>query len=602
MDPQPVRRWHAVASRAALGVLLVLGASAAADAAYGQGDDVRITAPDPAESPTPSPTPTPTPTSTGDPAPTPTPTPTTTVVPEPTPTIAPAPEPTLTETPAPEPSPTVTPIPAIPPAVTTTTTDLSMLLIAAAALVGGGILLWTLLRRERRADPATRQGTGANERQATGTAAPTAAGERGPTDSIATPAVLDSMAGLGSSMIDAGYPVGPVRSTLEEMARSNGLPAAQVVVFPTSILVSSGDGGAVHTRVVAAGDTSSLLHQVDAVDRVAGVARARPNGASWVAQALERVRMLTPPFTRLQRVGAYALLSAALSVLLGSSWPGVALAGVLGVGVGALLLATERFGAVNRALVVVAAALGVGLVVLTVAHVFDPGVLPAVVAPLVMLLPGSLLTVGVIELATGDIMSGAARVAAGAMRLLLLAAGIVAAGALIGVPSYTETAWPLGPFVPWIAVAAFGAGISVHQCARPVSIGWIIVVLYVAYAAQVIGDVFFDGVLSALVGAAAMTPVAVIVARQRTGPPAFVSFLPAFWLLVPGALGLIGVAGVLEGDSSGLVTVVTTIATMVSVALGVLVGLAVTGSVRGLRNAAPEDWMRAQLDADDVSK
>ena len=69
------------------------------------------------------------------------------------------------------------------------------------------------------------------------------------------------------------------------------------------------------------------------------------------------------------------------------------------------------------------------------------------------------------------------------------------------------------------------------------------VVLYVAYGAQVLGDVLFDGVLSALVGAAAMTPVAVIIARHRTGPPALVSFLPAFWLLVPGALGLIGRRG-----------------------------------------------------------
>ena len=116
------------------------------------------------------------------------------------------------------------------------------------------------------------------------------------------------------------------------------------------------------------------------------------------------------------------------------------------------------------------------------------------------------------------------------------------------------------------------------------------VVLYVAYGAQVLGDVLFDGVLSALVGAAAMTPVAVVIARQRTGPPALVSFLPAFWLLVPGALGLIGVASVLNGDLGGASTIITTVATMMAIALGVLLGLAMIGSLRGFGNSEFNDF------------
>ena len=44
-----------------------------------------------------------------------------------------------------------------------------------------------------------------------------------------------------------------------------------------------------------------------------------------------------------------------------------------------------------------------------------------------------------------------------------------------------------------------------------------------------------------------MTPVALAIARLPGGPPSQVTFLPAFWLLVPGALGLIGVATIV-GD------------------------------------------------------
>jgi uncharacterized membrane protein YjjB (DUF3815 family) len=107
-----------------------------------------------------------------------------------------------------------------------------------------------------------------------------------------------------------------------------------------------------------------------------------------------------------------------------------------------------------------------------------------------------------------------------------------------------------------------------------------IVVLYVAYAGQVVGGALFGGALSAFFGALAMTPFAMVGARQRWGPPMLVSFLPAFWLLVPGALGLVSLTRLLGGDqASGLDVLVTTGTTMVGIALGVLLGTAVTTRV-----------------------
>jgi len=184
----------------------------------------------------------------------------------------------------------------------------------------------------------------------------------------------------------------------------------------------------------------------------------------------------------------------------------------------------------------------------------------------------------VIELVTGQMISGAGRLAAGAAQLVLLGVGIIGAVALVGVPAIdlTETPRPLGAFAPWLAVAVFGVGIVLNQCARPRSLVWILLVLYVAYGAQVLGGLAFGGVLSAFVGAAAMTPVAAFVARQPTGPPTIVSFTPAFWLLVPGALGLVGVAALLHGDSSGASIVTSTVETMVAIAVGVMVGRALS--------------------------
>ena len=464
--------------------------------------------------------------------------------------------------PAQQPAPPV--LPATPPAVAHSTVTWESMAIAAGAIAVSLLILIFSVRRRPRPNPPVIPPLRRD-------------GDR---NRVATADVLDAMTAAGEAMLDSGYPVTVVRSALVDMAAANHRRNAEVVVFPTALMVSiDTDGGGVLTRAVSAGHYTYLLYQVDAVGRVVTAARARPDSARWARRRLTRIRTLPVPFSRLQRLGGYVLLSASISVLLGASWAGVALAALLGIVVGTLLLVGERVPSPYRVLVTVGASLLVSVIVFLIARTsLDPGVLPSLVAPLVILLPGGLLTTGIIELATGHHIAGAARLAAGGMRLILLALGIVAAAALVGVPAIdlTGAGDPLGPVAPWLAVAIFGVGIAVHQCARPQSIGWILLVLYVAYGAQVLGDVLFGGVLSALIGAVAMTPVAVIVARQRSGPPAVVSFLPAFWLLVPGALGLVGVTAILDGDATGFRTLVSTVATMVAIALGVLIGLATT--------------------------
>jgi uncharacterized membrane protein YjjB (DUF3815 family) len=120
----------------------------------------------------------------------------------------------------------------------------------------------------------------------------------------------------------------------------------------------------------------------------------------------------------------------------------------------------------------------------------------------------------------------------------------------------------------------------VHRCARPAALGWILLVLYVAYAGQVVGAYLLGDSLSAFVGALLMTPVAMFAANQRSGPTTLVSFLPAFWLLVPGALGLVGVTQYLGDERvDGIAALITTGVTMIGIALGVLLGLAVGGGL-----------------------
>ncbi len=486
----------------------------------------------------------------------------------PTPTPTPTPS-SATPTPTPTPTPSPTPVaarPATPPVAASSSVPLWSLIIALAVL---GVAIPVLVRLSR--------------------AAPDRFADTGPTtinpadDGSAT---LVLMSEAGEAMIDSGYDVTSVQAAMDDIAFANGLRHAESIALPTAILVSARIRGQVRTAAVATGRQVLRLHQIEELDEVIADARRGLVTPADALAGIARVRALPPPYSPPIQLLGSVLTSAGISVLLGASLLGIGVSAVLGALVGAFLLAGTRIPTRYQVLITVQASFVVGLSVFLLSRTsLDFGVLPALVAPLAMLLPGALLTTSVIELSTGQMISGAGRLAAGAMQLVLLALGIVAAAALVGIPAIELTAAeaPLGPIGPWLAVAVFGLGVVLNRCARTRSLGWILLVLYVAYGAQVVGNIFLGGVLSAFVGAAAMTPVAAIVARQRTGPPAMVSFTPAFWLLVPGALGLVGVTTILDGDASGMQTLLTTVLTMVAIALGVLVGWALTGLFRRMR-------------------
>ena len=98
--------------------------------------------------------------------------------------------------------------------------------------------------------------------------------------------------------------------------------------------------------------------------------------------------------------------------------------------------------------------------------------------------------------------------------------------------------------------------------------------LYAAWIGQVVGNELFGGYVSGFVGAVVMTFVAYLLARRPSTMPVYAMFLPGFWLLVPGSLGLIGLTTILAtpeaASSDDILAVAGSIA---AVALGVLCGV-----------------------------
>ena len=391
---------------------------------------------------------------------------------------------------------------------------------------------------------------------------------------------------LGRAMIDSGASVTQVGESLGRIAHVNGIGSPAIVVFPTALFVSMPGEDDIQTSITPAG-SSLRLDQIDAVFQVVDAAESGEIRPEVGLARLARAREMPPAFAWHLRLVGYPLIAAGLVAILRGSWMELLVSTLLATAVGTLRLRTKVPPAYAVFLPVVAA-FGVSLTVFLLAESgVDIDVYTPVMASLITFLPGAQLTTAVIELATGQMMAGAGRLAQGVMYLVMLAIGIAAAGEIAGVSSsalvYDQE--PVGwLWAPWVGVILFGVGVVLSNSARASSLPWIILILAVAYGGQTFGGLYVGSQLSGFIGALLMTPVAMLAASRPSGPPTLVTFLPAFWLLVPGALGLSGITKYLDANSiEGATSLLTTGTTMVGIAFGVLLGLA-SGSLIGLRS------------------
>lgn len=461
-----------------------------------------------------------------------------------------------------------------------------LLALLVLASVGGAAVL--VARRNGKDIVAPAPSRPANGRQTRPTAQPNSDRPSASTaetrvSAAADVETLEFLVEIGNALLDAGDAVGHVEATIRSVAEVSGIRGLGLLVLPTSLVLSLPQNDSVITEVSVSTSTPLRLDQIDDVIRLINDAERGDVDATEGLHALSHIRMSPPTNSPPLRLVAHMIATVGLAMILRGSWIELAVAGVLGAVIGGLRLATASRPAAYQVFWPLISAAAASASVFAAARVFpDFAVFPALVAPLVTFLPGGLLTIGVLELSTGQIVSGASRLAAGAMNLTLLAIGIVAGAQLVGVPGgdiRSGSSGTLSTFVPWVGVALFGVGIARFNGARRQSLVWILVALYVAYAGQVVGGLFFGTALSAFFGAVAMTPMALFASKQRFGPTPLVTFLPGFWLLVPGALGLDGVTRIFgQGAAGSTGALITTVTSMIGISLGLLVGLLVSGA------------------------
>ena len=385
------------------------------------------------------------------------------------------------------------------------------------------------------------------------------------------------LASLGAALSAIGETVDAVELRLAGVARAYGLHDARFSVFPTSLLLTMGHGRAATIEPTTRLSATPRLDQIAAVHVLAEQAEHGLVAPSAGIARLEEIRTMSDRFGTVASLLGYATLTIGIALVLHPAPRDVLAAGMLGALVGVLRRLGHGRRTIEALMPFLAAFCVAALTALLVEQdVTDPG-LRAMIASLVVFIPGVALTTAFLELTEGQMIAGSSRLVWGATQLGLLAFGIVAGIGAVGVAperAFSSSDAVLGWWAPWLGVLVFAIGVTIAHSAPPGAFVSLLVVLYAAWTGQVVGNALFGGWVSGFVGAVVMTLVAYLLARLPSTMPVYAMFLPGFWLLVPGSLGLIGLTTILaspETAASG--DILAVVGSIAAVALGVLCGV-----------------------------
>lgn len=385
---------------------------------------------------------------------------------------------------------------------------------------------------------------------------------------------VDFLARLGGAMASGNYPIALIRRTLELSSEHYGT-SNQVLLLPNFIQFGGFDHAAGTTVRVVRSESDLRFDQAFPLAVLVAHARnGRITARDGLAE-LDRIHVLPRRFPAWVNVLGYAVQSAAFGLVLQPTFTAMLAATGFGLLVGLLGLLDRVSKAVGQLLPTLSAFL-VAFAAFSLERLwhFGDDSLRDLAAPLALFLPGTAITLAVVDLTTREVVSGSARLVAGFMRLAQLAFGILIAAQVLGVSATELKATQLnqfGAWAPWAGVALYAFGIVLYLGPPNRFLPWLLVTLLITYAGQIIANVLLGSYASGFGGGLALMGCAVGMSFRPNAPPAATLLLPGFWLLVPGSLGLIGFTQLVNANANAAIAV--TVVSMISIALGMQTGL-----------------------------
>lgn len=347
---------------------------------------------------------------------------------------------------------------------------------------------------------------------------------------------------LGQILLRTNTPAHRVEGTLNRMAQRLGIDG-RFFATPSAVFISVGEAG--RERAGFARCTTTI-HDLGMMHDIDGCVKSMVDGQLGVVKGLERLKKIqkrSRPYPPWLTILAFAM-SAGLST---PFFGGGLREGVISAGVGALLGVMEAL--IHRSRfaplwVFMAAALAA-----LCAHLFaqmggiDPNIV--LLSSLLYLLPGLTLTVALMEVSTGHLVSGSSRGFLAGLVFLQLAFGAVLGAELARVLPVEGLSLSWGdwggaiPKVPALIFSSIAFGILLK--ARPKDLIFVVLAGATAYGVSRFVTIQGSAVIGAFAGAIAVGILSNAYA-QFLDRPAVVLSVPGILFLVPGSIGFRGLS------------------------------------------------------------
>ena len=392
--------------------------------------------------------------------------------------------------------------------------------------------------------------------------------------------LMEFLTELGKALTASGISVVDITSILEKIAQAYDVKA-EILVFPTMLLLKIGEQESAPLNAAIQKPGLLPLNQVSEIYDL--IYKAEDGKISPIEgkKCLRKILSEKHKFGPLGILFGYILFSMGIGMLLQPTPEQLIVSGVLGAIVGILLIFSRGRTRFLLILPVVAALIVTSLSILGVKYGLVTGSVAMLLPALAYFLPGATLTTGMFELAYGEIISGASRVIYGTAILFLILFGVLVGIQITGISQQnflvTNPLNALGWWAPYLGVFIFAMGMYLFMSIKNKDLPWVILILYIAFFGQQAGNHFVGGVFGAFSGSLLMTISGTIIERLDHKTPSIVSIMPAFWILVPGALGFMSLATLVSQNYFTAITDGIMVAmTIVAISLGLLIGAVIT--------------------------
>ena len=396
--------------------------------------------------------------------------------------------------------------------------------------------------------------------------------------------LLKFVAGLGKALSSAGISVTAIQSILHDITRAYGVKA-EIIFFTTFLIIKLGDEESSPLTTVNKISGLSHLNQVSELYELIYLAEKAKISPEEGEKRLKEIMCQKHRFGVFGIIVGYILFALGLGMLLQPTLQQLIVSGFLGGIVSLLLILSENRARLTLILPVISAFVVSTIFFWGAKEGLILGSFTLLIPALAYFLPGATLTTGMFELASGDLISGASRTIYGVTILFLLLFGVLIGIQITGLSQQdllvTATHTSIFGLLPLLGILLFASGMFLFMSMRNKDLPWVILVLYIAFFGQLVGNYLVGTFFGAFLGSLFMTISGTLIGRSPKRTPSFVSTISAFWFLVPGSLGFIGLATLIgQNYFTAVNDLILLIMTVVAISLGLLVGGAIAEPLR----------------------